>query len=95
MKRMLGDDAFEELLGHALRPEAVPQGLHERVLAQARPARARWLAVLLSPARLAAGAGILSLVLGFALGAGNAAVAEESDVAMVTALYAAAEIGDI
>lgn len=95
MKRMLGDEAFEELLGRALRPEAVPEGLHERLLAQSRPPRPHWLAVLLSPARIAAGAGVLSLLLGFALGAGNAAVAEESDVAMVTALYAAAEIGDL
>lgn len=95
MNRQMRDDEFESLLGRALHPQAAPAALHDRLLNSARPAPAHWLAILLSPARIAAGAGILSLVLGFALGAGNAAVAEDTDVNMVVALYAANDLGDL
>lgn len=90
------DDEFDRLLGSALRAEAAPLGLRERLLTAIPGRRAEsWLALMLSPVRVAAGAGVLSLMLGFALGAGNAAIAEEPDVAVVTALYAGGDIGDL
>lgn len=96
MSRQMRDDEFEALLGHALRERSAPAGLQERILRNA-PARLKqhWLVAFLSPARVAACAGLLSLSLGFALGAGNAAVAEDSDTSMAVALYAADDLGDL
>lgn len=95
MSGKMRDDEFEALLGHALRKQAAPAGLQERVLRQATVVKPHWLVAFLSPARIAAGAGMLSLFLGFALGAGNAAVAEDTDTSMAVALYVADDIGDL
>lgn len=96
MNRHMRDDEFETLLGHALRAEAAPAGLGERILGDGmRRRRPHFLAVMLSPARIAACAGMLSLLVGFALGAGNAAVADGGDGDISVALYAASDLGDI
>lgn len=95
MNRKMRDDEFEALLGHALRERAAPAGLQERVLRQTRVAKPNWVIALLSPARIAACAGLLSLSLGFALGVSNAAVAENSDTSMAVALYVADDLGDL
>lgn len=95
MSRQMRDDEFESILGHALRAHAAPAGLRERILNSAPPRQAHWFAVMFSPVRIAACAGILSLSLGFALGAGNAAVAGDTNTEMAVALYAANDIGDL
>jgi hypothetical protein len=95
MNQQMRDDDFEGLLSRALQPQAAPAGLHDRLMNSARADRSPWFALFLSPAKIAAGAGILSLVLGFALGAGNATVAEDTDVNMAVALYAANDLGDL
>lgn len=93
MTRRMQDDAFETLLGNALRIEAAPTDLAQRL--DAGGARSgSWLMALLSPARMAASAAILSLAMGFALGWGNAAVSEEQDLDVVASLYAANDVGE-
>jgi hypothetical protein len=95
MNRKMRDDEFEALLGHALKAEAAPASLMQRMLHQRAVAKPHWLMAFLSPARIAACAGLMSLSLGFALGAGNAAVAEDTDTTMAAALYIADDIGDL
>ncbi len=93
MTRRMQDDAFETLLGNALKIEAVPPALAQRL--DAGGARSGfWLMALLSPARMAASAAILSLAMGFALGWGNASVSDEQDLDVVASLYAANDVGE-
>ncbi len=98
MTNKMQDDEFESLLEHSLRMEAAPAGLAQRIDAKAALRRPRsggfWLMALLSPARMAASAAVFSLVLGFAMGWGNAPVSEEQDVYLASALYAANDVGD-
>jgi len=93
MTRQLRDDDFEALLGRALEARPAPEGLRRRLTRQ-MPMRPHWIALLFSPVRLAACAGIVSLGLGFAVGAGSSAVAEDADAALVATLYAASDVGD-
>lgn len=95
MSRQMRDEEFESLLGHALREHAAPTGLRERILNSPRSRPTHWFAIMFSPVRIAACAGIVSLSLGFALGAGNAAVAGDTNTEMAVALYAANDIGDL
>jgi hypothetical protein len=95
MNRRMRDEEFEALLGDALREQVAPAGLRERIHNSSRSRRTHWLAVLLSPMRIAACAGIVSLALGFALGVDNAAVAGDTNTEMAVALYAANDIGDL
>ncbi len=92
MTRHMQDEEFEALLGRALRIETAPTGIAERL--GAGPRRDNWIMALLSPSRMAASAAMLSLVLGFALGWGNAPVADEQDLDMAAVLYAANDVGD-
>ena len=92
MTQRMQDDEFEALLGRALRIEAAPAGIAERL--GAGPQRGTWLMALLSPSRMATSAAMLSLVLGFALGWGNATVPDDQDLDMAAVLYAANDVGD-
>lgn len=93
MTRRMRDDEFEAVLGRALRPEAASAGLSERILHAARRRPPHWLAVMLSPGRIAACAGVLSLLMGFALGAGNSVMADDLTDDMTVAVYAADDLG--
>lgn len=96
MTQKMRDDEFEGLLGRALRLEAAPTGLQQRLLHQRQAAgRGSWLVAFVSPARMAASAAILSLMMGFALGWGNStASADEQDLDITSVLYAANDVGD-
>jgi len=97
MTQKMRDDEFEGLLGRALRLEPAPQGLQQRLLNQRGPGAVRgsWLLALVSPARMAASAAVLSLMMGFALGWGNStASAEEQELDISSVLYAANDVGD-
>lgn len=93
MTERMRDDEFEALLGRALKIEPAPAALAER-LDRGAPRGGSWLVALLSPSRMAASAAVLSLLTGFALGWGNAAVSEEQDLDVVASLYAANDIGE-
>ncbi len=93
MTKYLRDDAFEDLLGRALKIEAAPVHLARRIDGL-HTGRAFWLAALFSPARMAASAAILSLLIGFAMGWGNSTFNDEQDLDMASALYAANDIGE-
>ena len=54
MTKRMQDDEFEALLGRALRVEAAPAGIAERL--GAGPRRGTWFMALLSPSRMAASA---------------------------------------
>lgn len=95
MTPRMRDDEFEAVLGRALRPEVAPAGLSERIQHASRRRQPHFLAVLLSPGRIAAGAGILSLLMGFALGAGNSVMADELDGDITVAVYAADDLGGL
>lgn len=95
MNRHMQDEAFEALLGSALRAEAAPAGLSDRINRAVQPRQPRWLMVMLSPSRLAACAGVLSLLLGFALGANSAVMADDLAGDMTVAVYAADDLGGL
>jgi len=93
MTKHLRDDEFETLLGQALRMEAAPTHLAQRIDGLSA-GRGSWLMTLLSPARMAASAAILSLAMGFALGWGNASPSDEQDLDVASVLYAANDVGE-
>lgn len=93
MTKHMRDDEFEALLAQALKIEAAPAHLAQRI-DMPNAARGFWLTALLSPARVAASAAVLSLLMGFALGWGNASPGDEQDLDMASALYAANDIGE-
>jgi hypothetical protein len=93
MTPRMRDDEFEAVLGRALRPEVAPAGLKERILGSTRARQPHWLMVMLSPARITACAGVLSLLMGFALGASNAVMADDFDGDLTVAVYADADLG--
>ncbi|MBI2256667.1 MAG: hypothetical protein HYU58_18745 [Proteobacteria bacterium] len=93
MTKHMRDDEFEALLGRALTIEAAPAHLVELIDAPA--ARGRfWLTAFLSPARMAASAAILSLLMGFAMGWGNANLSDGQDLDVASVLYAANDVGE-
>lgn len=94
MTQRMQDDDFEALLGRALRVEAAPPGLQQRVRSARSQSRGSWILALVSPGRIAASAAILSLMLGFALGWGNTAAVEDQDMDLAAVLYAANDVGD-
>ena len=93
MTKHMQDDEFEALLGQALRIEAAPAHLAQRI-DRADSGRGFWLMALLSPARMAASAAILSLAMGFAMGWGNAGPGDEQDLDVASVLYAANDVGE-
>jgi hypothetical protein len=93
MTEPMRDDEFEALLARALKAEEAPADLAQR-LEHRRPGRGQWLIALMNPGRVAAGAAILSLLAGFALGLGNATVGGEDEVDVVASLYAANDVGE-
>jgi hypothetical protein len=88
------DDEFEALLGRALRMETPPAHLAERIEGGVAAGRGMWLMALLSPARMAASAAILSLLMGFAMGWGNAIPSDEQELDVASVLYAANDVGE-
>lgn len=101
MTKKLRDDEFEGLLGRALRMEPAPASLEQRLLGQGilgrglqQVTRSSWLVAFISPARIAASAALLSLLMGFAMGWGNASLADEQDGEIAAVLYAANDVGD-
>jgi|ABSN01.1.fsa_nt_gi hypothetical protein len=88
----MGDEAFEALLGAALRVEAAPPSLQQRIAAIGVPNR--WLLALVSPLRAIALAGVLSLLLGFAWGWNSSATGGEEDLDMAGMFYVDAGIGE-
>lgn len=92
MTKHMRDDEFEALLGRALKMEAAPTHLAQRIDMPAA-SRGLWLTAFLSPARMAASAAILSLLMGFAMGWGNAGVGDEQDLDVTSVLYAANDVG--
>ena len=95
MTQKMQDDDFEALLGRALRMEVAPPGLQQRVRNAQNQSRGSWFLALVSPARIAAGAAILSLVMGFALGWDNTAIIDDQDMDLAAVLYAANDTGDL
>lgn len=93
MTMHMRDDAFEDLLARALKIEGAPAHLSQRIDSLST-GRAFWLMALFSPARMAASAAILSLLTGFAMGWGSSTLADEQDLDMASALYAANDIGE-
>jgi hypothetical protein len=94
MTRHMRDDDFETLLGRALKLEPAPHDLAERLLRKQPAPRAPWFLAIVSPARIAASAAILSLLMGFAMGWGNASVADDQVTEVAAVLYAANDTGD-
>ena len=97
MTQKMRDDEFEGLLGRALHLEAAPAGLQQRLLTRRGQSswQGSWLLAFISPARIAASAAVLSLMLGFALGWGNStASADTQDLDVASVLYAANDVGD-
>jgi hypothetical protein len=92
MIQRMQNDAFEALLGRALRIEAAPADLAQRL--DSGPRRGNWMLALISPARMAASAAVLSLLMGFALGWGNTSAADDQDLDIAAVLYAANDVGD-
>lgn len=93
MTGQMRDEEFEALLQSALRIEAAPPALARRLDAGG-PRRGLWLMALMSPARLAASAAVLSLLTGFLLGWGNATVNDEQDFDLVASIYTANDVGE-
>jgi len=93
MTKHMRDDEFEALLAQALKIEAAPSHLAQHIN-MSNAARGFWLTAFLSPARVAACAAVLSLLMGFALGWGNASPSDEQDLDMASVLYAANDIGE-
>lgn len=93
MTKHLRDDEFEALLGQALRIEAAPAHLAQRI-DRTGAGRGMWLMALLSPARMAASAAILSLLMGFAMGWGNAVPSDDQELDVASVLYAANDVGE-
>ena len=93
MTKHMRDDEFEALLGQALRVEAAPAHLAQRIDGTAG-GRSVWLMAMLSPARMAASAAILSLLMGFAMGWGNAPTGDEQELDVASVLYAANDVGE-
>ena len=94
MTKHMRDDEFETLLGQALRIEAAPAHLAQRIDGTASRGRGVWLMALLSPARMAASAAILSLLMGFAMGWGTAVTGDEQELDVASVLYAANDVGE-
>lgn len=93
MTKHMRDDEFEALLGQALKMEAAPAHLAQRIDGMGA-SRGSWLMALLSPARMAASAAILSLLMGFAMGWGNATTGDEQELDVSSVLYAANDVGE-
>lgn len=93
MTKHMRDEDFEALLSRALKIEAAPQYLSQR-MDQASRGAGPWLMALWSPTRMAACAAILSLMMGFAMGWGVSMPNDEQDVDMASALYAANDVGE-
>jgi hypothetical protein len=87
------DDEFEALLGRALKIEAAPAHLGQSIDGMGA-ARGSWLMAMLSPARMAASAAIVSLLMGFAMGWGNATTSDEQELDVASVLYAANDVGE-
>ncbi|WP_374651458.1 hypothetical protein [Dongia sp.] len=93
MTGRMRDEEFEALLESALGVEAAPPALARR-LDRAAPRRGIWLMALMSPARMAASAALLSLLTGFVLGWGNASVSDEQEFDVVASIYTANDVGE-
>jgi hypothetical protein len=98
MNERLQDDEFEAVLSRALRLETASAALAQRVrntqMQERIPTQGSWLVAFLSPGRMAAGAAILSLMIGFALGWINTIATDDPETDMAAVVYAANDVGE-
>jgi hypothetical protein len=98
MNERLQDDEFEAVLSRGGGPgspsAAIGQRGGKKQMQERIPTQGSWLVAFLSPGRMAAGAAILSLMIGFALGWINTIATDDPETDMAAVVYAANDVGE-